>query len=65
VDLLRAEGADAVVEHALVGHADDAMRRRYSTVRGGEAEAAVGRVLRRVEGSAGADSGADSKAKKG
>lgn len=55
VDLLRAAGADAVVEHAVVGHSDEAMRRRYSTVRGDEAARAVGAVVALV----GVDSGVD------
>lgn len=43
-----AAGADAVVEHALVGHADDAMRGQYSTVGDREASKAVASVVRLV-----------------
>ena len=50
VDLLRQAKVDAVVEHALVGHADENMRRVYSTVRGPEAARALEDVARLVEG---------------
>ena len=41
VDLLRLAKVDAVVEHALVGHAGDVMREHYSTIRPDESNAAV------------------------
>ncbi len=50
VDLLREAGADAVVEHALVGHASEEMRGHYSTVRDDEASKAVASVVRLVTG---------------
>lgn len=50
VDLLRQAKVDAVVEYALVGHADEKMRRTYSTVRGPEAARALEDVARLVEG---------------
>lgn len=50
VDLLRQAQVDAVVEHAIVGHADEKMRERYSTVRAPEAAQAVAKVLKLVVG---------------
>ena len=50
VDLLRQAKVDAVVEYALVGHADEKMRRLYSTVRSPEAARALEDVTRLVEG---------------
>ena len=50
VDLLRLSQVDAVVEHAIVGHADDEMRERYSTVRAPEAASAVDRIYKKVMG---------------
>lgn len=50
VDLLRRAGVDEVVEHAIVGHASTAIRRRYSTVGGDETSAAVGQALARIGG---------------
>jgi integrase len=46
VDLLRLAGVDPIVEHVIVGHADDEMRARYSTIRTPEAAEAVERALR-------------------
>jgi len=57
VDLLRAAGADAVVEHALVGHASEEMRGHYSTVRDEEAAGAVAGVVRLVTGKRKSSSG--------
>lgn len=51
VDLLRQAGVDAVVEHAIVGHADERMRNHYSTVRAPEAARALAGVEKLVEGS--------------
>jgi integrase len=50
VDLLRLAEVDAVVEHAIVGHVDDEMRERYSTVRAPEAAAALNKAFQRVMG---------------
>ena len=50
VDLLRQAKVDAVVEHAIVGHADEKIRRLYSTVRSPEAAQTVAGVQRLVEG---------------
>ncbi len=50
MDLLRQTGMDAVVEHALVGHADERMRAHYSIVRAPEAARAVAGVEGLVEG---------------
>ena len=51
VDLLRLAQVDAVVEHAIVGHADEKMRQHYSTVRSPEATQALSRVVDLVMGS--------------
>lgn len=44
VDLLRLVGSDPMVEHEVVGHADESMRKRYSTVRLEEAAKVVGQI---------------------
>jgi integrase len=48
VDLLRLAQVDAVVEHAIVGHAGEEMRGHYSTVRSEEANDASERVARLI-----------------
>ncbi len=50
VDLLRQAKVDAVVEHAIVGHADEKMRKHYSTVRPPEANEAMDKVVKLVIG---------------
>lgn len=48
VDMIRLVGGDPMVEHEVVGHADEAMRKRYSTVRHEESASVVARIDRLV-----------------